>query len=199
MAGTTAGSTHELFDANIHKARKIMNLKTLVFWGHGDQFGFCGMKPDKAIEVIKDWKKHNSGLKTVELITCNARHCTSGDAFANSVRHGLHRGFMNSGRDITVKALPVAVGGKMNAFSILLAEPNFKSWAYITAPGTDDTEMQKVNKMMSFETTADGRSVSYRGDLAIKADKLAREHARRNWTLNYGYMSTLRACLVPVH
>jgi hypothetical protein len=90
------------------------------------------------------------------------------------------------------------VTGKTNAWSILLAEPIHNSWVYITAPGTNDKELMVANSLIQFEKNATGGLVCFRGDMATRANKVVTEHPTRTWTMNYGYMNTLRAHLVAV-
>lgn len=195
LAAANPGSRHGLIDTT--KPAAIQGLDTLSFWGHGDQWKLCNKTPDELVRLIGQWKALNATLKTVELITCNARHCVGGDAYANRVKNGLH-GFLSSTRDITVKALPTTVSGKLNAFSILLAETNTKSWVYVTAPGADDKLLMQAQSLIQYERTQDGRLVSFRGDIAQRADKTVRDNPQRQWTMNYGYFNTLRSCLGKV-
>ncbi len=174
------------------------NLDTLLFWGHGDAWKLCGLTPTEMVKLIKDWKKQNSKLNTVEFITCNTRHCTGNmDPFIIQVKAGLKSGFHSSTRNIALKGLPVNVGGSRNAFSILLAEPATKSWCYVTGPGTDDTIMQDGAKLIQYHDVG-GRSVSFRGDIAQRANQMVLQHKQRKWTMNYGYFNTLRSSLVVV-
>lgn len=199
LAGAIPMATHGSIDTNIiMKPLKFKDLDTLTFWGHGDQYKFCGMRPPEMVKLIKKWKSYNSSLKYLELITCNARHCTSADPFANAVKSGLRAGFFEATHGIKVKALPVSVVGSSNAFSILLAEVKTKSWVYITAPGNDDKVLMDANHFVTTEPLADGQFKSYTGDLAVKANKVAMEHPVRNWTLNYGYFNNLRNNLVVI-
>ena len=179
-------------------------LDTLAFWGHGDAYGLCGLKLDEIHDVIASWKKVNKGLKTIEIITCNARHCSGGDAFAERLKMrfalslaGVVRDGVRSGtRGLVVKALPVNVGGKNPAWSILLWEPEFNSWCYVTAPGVTDKELHQAANLVKFET--DPKTLGsrcFRGDIAIRANTVTREHKDRKWTMNFGYLPSLRAQL----
>ena len=146
------------------------------------------------VKVIAAWKKLNSQLNTVELITCNARHFTgSTDSFANQLKKGLHSGLLSSTRSITVKALPVTVTGSQNAFSILLADTNTKSWCYVTGPGTDDKIMFEGANLISYEN-----GKSFKGDIAVRANQVVRDNPNRKWTMNYGYFNMLRRNLVTI-
>lgn len=176
------------------------SIDTLTLWGHGDAAKLCGMDAKDISEVVKKWKAVNPGLKTVEIITCNARHASGGGkAFVDQLKNKLH-GFRSSTRDVQIKGLPVAVGGKSNAWSILLAEPTHKSWVYITAPGANDSLLMQAKSLIDFEPTPNGQGLqSYRGDIAIKADGSVRTAPmNRQWTMNYGYLNTLRSHLVKV-
>ena len=116
-------------------ARAIVGLDTLTFWGHGDQHKLCSKTPQELFALIKSWKQLNPRLKTIELITCNARHTITGSPFANSLKSKF--GILSGTRGMIVKALPVTVSGKSNAWSILLAETTSNAWCYITAPSSN--------------------------------------------------------------
>lgn len=195
LSNATPGS--RVGDIATTKAVAIQGLDTLAFWGHGDSSRLCGKTAKELHDVIKDWKQLNDGLNTVEIITCNARHCTSGDPYATQLKATI--GFRSSLKGLTIKALPTTVTGKNNAWSILLAETNFKSWVYITAPGANDSLLMQAKTLIDFETSPTGGSVSYRGDIATRADNTVRTNPTRQWTMNYGYFNTLRAHLGVVH
>jgi|GEM_PF-5474131 len=108
LSNVTPGS--RCGDMATTRATQVPGLQTLAFWGHGDSYRLCGKTPRELHEVIKDWKKVNPGLNTVELIT----------------------------------------------------------------------------------TTPSGGSVSFRGDIAVRANEVVRDHPIRQWTMNYGYFNTLR-------
>jgi hypothetical protein len=164
-------------------------LDTLTFWGHGDIARLCGLVVDDFVTLVKNWAKVNSGLQTVEIITCNSRHAPSGfDGYAQGVMRGLRAGVLSSTRSVVVKALPVNVGGSLNAFSILLAHAPNKSWCYVTAPGPTDALMFQGANQVKDEAAKAGY------DLALAATKVVRQTDRR-FTLNYGYFNTLRAQL----
>lgn len=194
LASATPGSRHGEISATVPGA--VTGLDTLTFWGHGDSFKLCGKNASDIVKVISKWKSKNSKIKTVELITCNARHCSGGDSFANQVKSKF--GIMSGTRGITLKALPVTVTGKNNAWSILLAETNTKSWVYVTAPGTDDKMLMSASGLINFTTNATGGLASFNGDIAKRADETVRTNPDRKWTMNYGYFNTLRACLVKI-
>jgi hypothetical protein len=195
LAAAVPGAKHGLVDT---APSAVTGLDTLVFWGHGDQFKPCDRTAAEIVKVISGWKKLNSGLKTVELITCNARHCTgNADSFAVQVKNGLRAGVLSSTRNIQVKALPVTVSGMRNAFSILLAEVPTKSWVYVTGPGTNDSIMMEGVRLINFETV-NGKVQSFKGDIALRANKVVRDVPVRKWSMNYGYFNNLRNCLVAV-
>lgn len=175
----------------------VPNLDTLAFWGHGDSSKLCGKTPRELHEVIKAWKSHNAGLKTVEIITCNARHASGGDPFVKKLKSGI--GFRSSLRGLTIKALPTTVTGKNNAWSILLAETNHKSWVYVTAPGATDALLMEASSLINFQRNVNGGLSSFWGDIAKRADQMVRDNPNRQWTMNYGYFNTLRAHLGVVH
>jgi hypothetical protein len=164
-------------------------LDTLTVWGHGDIARLCGLLVDDFVALVKSWAKVNTGLQTVEIVTCNARHAPTGfDPYALNVARALRSGFMSSTRNVVVKALPTNVGGALNAFSILLAHAPNRSWCYVTAPGPTDATMFKGANDVKNEANKLGY------DLAQAANIVARDTTRK-FTLNYGYFNTLRAQL----
>jgi len=165
-------------------------LHTLTLWGHGDILRLCGMLVDEAVDLVREWKALNPDMKTVEIITCNARHAPTGyDSYSRNLAQSLRSGFRSRTRNIAVKALPTNVGGAVGAFSILLAHAPNRSWCYITAPGPNDSTMfQGVNLVRE-----EANGMGY--DLAQAADRIGRSRGDRRFTLNYGYFNTLRAHL----
>jgi hypothetical protein len=140
----------------------------------------------------------NPKPKTIELITRNARHCKSGDPLAIKVKSARRLGILHGTFGMKVKASPVTVTGKRNAFSILLAEPVFKSCCCVTAPGTNDSLMMQAQNLVRYEQTATGGVVPSKGDLAQRANKVLSQHKDRQWTMLYGYFNNLRNCLVEL-
>jgi len=193
LAGFTPGSS--VSDVTV-AATAVPGLDTLAFWGHGDSLRLCGKTVEELRTLIAAWKKRNSGLKTIEIITCNARHCTAGDPYASRLKSSF--GIMSGTSGLKVKGMPTTVTGKNNAWSILLAETVHNSWVYITAPGVDDKMLMVANSLVQFQRTADGKLVSFKGDIAERANQLVKEHPDRQWTMNYGYLNTLRSHLVQV-
>jgi hypothetical protein len=53
----------------------------------------------------------------------------------------------------------------------------------------------QAQSLIQYERTVDGKLVSFRGDIAQRADKTVRDNPQRTWTMNYGYFNTLRSCL----
>lgn len=194
LSGATAAS--RCGDIATTAPSAVVGLDTLAFWGHGDAHKLCDKTPDQLFALIRAWKSLNGGLKTIEIITCNARHASSGDSFASKIKSKF--GILTGTRGMVVKALPVTVTGTLNAWSILLAETNFNSWVYITAPGATDALLMEASSLINYETNAAGGLSSYRGDIAVRADQMIRSHPQRQWTMNYGYFNTLRASLVPI-
>ena len=56
----------------------------------------------------------------------------------------------------------------------------------------------EASSLIQFTTNATGGLVSFKGDIAQRADAMVREHRDRKWTMNYGYFNTLRATLGAV-
>jgi hypothetical protein len=195
LAAVTAGSRFGDIDAT--RPAAIADLDTLVFWGHGEATRLCGKTPRELHDLIKLWKAQNPALNTIEIITCNARHASAGDPYVSRLKNGI--GWRSSLRGIKIKALPTSVWGKNNAWSILLAETDYNSWVYITAPGTTDALLMEAFSMINLEQVPgrDGLR-SFKGDIAERANEVVRANPAREWTMNYGYMHTLRAHLVVV-
>jgi hypothetical protein len=188
LASITAGS--RCGDINETEPSAIAGLDTLTFWGHGDSNKLCDKTPSELRTIIAAWRKLNKSISTIEIITCNARHCTAGTGYASQLKAKF--GIMSGTSGLTVKALPVTVTGKINAWSILLWEPNFDSWCYVTAPGKDDTLLMKATTLVQYEIKPDGGMICFKGDMAKRADQVVRDHPDRKWTMNYGYLNTLR-------
>ena len=187
LAAAIPGSKYDLVGSPPSAAKK---LDTLVFWGHGTQSFLCGLTVAGFRSVVKEWKKLNSSLKTVEIITCDARHAAGkDDPFVTMAKAALSGGMMSSTRNIVLKALPVHINGSQDALSILLADWQSKSWCYITAPGPTGKALHLTKDLIIKEAKPFG------DDLARTGDKVVRQVKDRKFTLNYGYFNTLRAQL----
>lgn len=165
-------------------------LDTLTFWGHGDSSKLCHLTPPAFVKLVSDWKKLNPTLKTVEIITCNARHATGGsDSYTKQVVSGIRK----KHSDMAVKALPMGMGSTgAHAWSILKFSPPTGTWCYVTAPGTVDTDfMWPAVHMVEAEMRGLG---GY--DLAAGARIVEAREKMRKFTLNYGQLNALRAQLV---
>lgn len=129
---------------------KIANLDSLVFWGHGDPTAFCGLDSARFVGLIADWKKLNPALKTIEMLTCNARH--KQDGFPDSYTEQVVNKLTTKHKDIKFKALPIAVtpSGKTADFSILKWHPASATWAYVGAPGADKHMWAACAKLEDF-------------------------------------------------
>jgi hypothetical protein len=116
------------------KPSKVSHLKNLVFWGHGDAKDFCHLSADAFVALVTTWKKLNSGLESVEILTCNARHKCGG--FTDSYTGQVVTKLTAKLADIQFKALPIATTKKGDTcnYSILKWHPGSASWAYIGAP-----------------------------------------------------------------
>jgi hypothetical protein len=203
LASETPGSRSGEIEATPPTKITEGSLDALTFWGHGSSDKFCGREPDELAKLIGMWRKLNSGLKTVELITCDARHYYKGDtdAYADKLKSAMRCGFLPPTSGMKVKALPVTVTGKQNGVSILLAETVFKTWAYLTAPAgamSKDEFLMPAQSLVRFIPGKEGGFEPYKGNLAVRANELAKEQKDRNWTIAYGYLNTLRAYLAEV-
>ena len=142
---------------------KVAGLKTLIFWGHGNQVALCNKSGRGIVEIINAWKKLNSDLKTVEIITCNSRHFDEkvkstkptkhiksvlthlgsekriNNSIAKVVKRGLKYSLYPSIRKIRVLSMPESVRGSYKQHSILYWDPPSTSWCYVT--GATEPEM----------------------------------------------------------
>lgn len=153
------------------KPKKVADLDTLVFWGHGDPSAFCGLKSEAFVDLILAWKKANSKLQTVEMLTCNARHRQGGhtDSYTEQVVTKLTRKL----NEVRFKALPVATAtGGTCQFSILKWHPASATWAYIAATGADDKMMFAAAAKLEDFMPPRGTNVGYaRALVALQAFK----------------------------
>lgn len=193
-----------------YQPTQVAGLHTITFWCHGDANQLCDISPSAMVTFLQRAKSLNSGLKTVEFITCNARHYKPGNngptnSYAGSVKRGMS-GITSSLRGITLKAMPLGATGKRDAWSILLAEATTKSWVYISAPGDTDSLMMHGQGLIRWITNSQGGSVAFKGDIAQRANEVIRDHPKRGavnegdpqWSMVYGYFATLRSSLVTV-
>ena len=180
----------------------IRGLKTLVLWGHGTSVSLCDLGTDAMADLIQRWRKLNSSLQSIDIVTCNARHYAPqgtkqvefNDSYVNRLKVALKsRG--RATRKLTMRALPITVTGERNAWSILLAEAATKSWVYVTAPG--ETEDALLDAAALIQLDDSGQS-AFHGDIAQRADEMVRAHPDRKWTMTYGYFGDLRRSLVVV-
>ena len=185
--------------------KKIQKITTLCFWGHGTSGKFCGMAPINFIAKVKEWKKWNPSITTVEIITCNSRHGGVAvstkkpppeselpwvHSYTDRVKPELRK------LGITLKALPIGMGsrGVENRWSILKWSKSTKTWLYVTAGGGNDTDgmwdgVFKVEQHDVFKRT---KSFVNAGNAVKASDGL------RKYTLDFGAVSQLRGSLVTL-
>lgn len=183
--------------------KKIMKIHTLCFWGHGTAHDFCGLTSMDFVSKVKEWQKWNPTIKTVEIITCNARHGTEWSekdaagvpqvrwvkSYTDQVKPGLKK------LGLTIKALPMGMGAfGANSWSILKFHPTSQTWLYVTADGTNDNEklMPAVAKVEHHPLFLSSKNYAIAG-AAVKASE-----PLRTFTLDYGNLSELRAALVQL-
>jgi hypothetical protein len=192
--------------ADVEKAApaRLPKLTTLTFWGHGALDKHCNLEPADMVKTILAWKKLNPGLNRVEFVTCNIRHYGESidpkdmRAYADRVKSKLTSS--RAGRDIALMGMPVAPTGKKNNWSILLAEPYYESWVYVTGEGKTDQDMHRAAALLKTKPDANGQLELYKGDMAVRAQEILADpqHANRTWTYTYGHFSDLRNILVPI-
>lgn len=166
-------------------------LDTIILWGHGDPEALCGLSADAMVTKMAEWKKWNPLLKTIEIITCNARHSTGGDlAYVQRFKPKLKSKYS----DIVVKALPMGMGSLgAHSFSILLADANTRTWAYVTAGGKDNTEV-----MGPAQQEIKNEAANHGYNLVTAAAIIEKNNPMRTFGLKYGTFSDLRSNLQPV-
>lgn len=135
------------------KPRKVNDLESLVFWGHGDPKHFCGLDSSGFVDLVNSWRKKNSKLHSIEMLTCNARHKQS--IYTDSFTEQVKRKLTSKLSKLKFKALPVAVTPEAETcdWSILKWHPASATWAYFGGPGVSDTTymfkaVAKVEDMM---------------------------------------------------
>lgn len=113
--------------------KEVVGLTNLIFWGHGNSGFLCGLTPSQAADKVKAWRDVNKKIDTIEILTCNTRHATSGsDPFVAQFKIKL--GFRLR-RNLKVKALPIRMGKDgVQGDSILFADYKTKTWCYLTTP-----------------------------------------------------------------
>jgi len=130
------------------KPKKVSGLKTLVFWGHGDPKHFCHLTADEFLSLVASWKKLNSNLDTIEMLTCNARH--KNGAFTDSYTEQVVRKVGKKQAGVRFKALPVATTkkGATCEWSILKWHDGSKTWAYVGAPTNTGGSTSQMDSIM---------------------------------------------------
>lgn len=141
------------------KPKKVAGLKTLVFWGHGDPHAFCQLKSQEFVDLVAAWKKVNSGLDTVEMLTCNARHKQGNcpDSYTEQVLKKVtdkHAG-------IRFKAMPIMTtrGGEQSDWSVLKWHADSSTWAYIGAK--DENFIFRAGALLEDFMPPRGTSIGY--------------------------------------
>lgn len=180
--------------------KKVMRIDTLTFWGHGDSSTFCGLSAKDFVKKVKEWKKWNPTINTVEIITCNSRH---GTELSQRVNGEIEKSWVKSYTDqvkrdlkkkrLTVKALPMGMGiGSANRWSILKYSGTTNTWLYITANGAKDTDAMwpGVYKVEEHPTFVTSKNYVTAGTAVKAADKL------RQYTIDFGTVGQLRDALV---
>lgn len=118
--------------------RKVAGLTRLTFWGHGIPEEFCELKVPAFADLLLDWKKKNSGLDSVEILTCNGRFTGNGtESYVGTLRRLVLQRKYAALDGLTFRALPdgTTPSGKTCHYSILSRDPATKSWSYVATPG----------------------------------------------------------------
>ncbi|MCJ2077106.1 hypothetical protein MKK68_15855 [Methylobacterium sp. E-016] len=181
--------------------KKAMKINTLTFWGHGDASKFCGLTATDFTAKVLEWVKWNPSIKTVEIITCNARHGTLDSekkpdgsfatswvqSYTDQVRAPLKKA------GLTIKALPLGMGSLgANRWSILKWSATTKTWLYVTGNGAKDTDemwpgVHAVEDSENFKVTKN----------YVTAGSIIKPKLNiRKFTLDFGNAGDLRGRLV---
>ncbi len=143
------------------KPTKVKNLDTLVFWGHGETSKFCGLTSDAFLDLVASWKKVNSNLHTIEILTCNARHRQG--ANSDSYTEQVVKKITTKHLGLRFRALPIAVttNAEVCEFSVLKWHAASTTWAYIGGTGADDKLMWAGSKKLEDFMPPRGDQVGY--------------------------------------
>lgn len=187
LAGVTPGSNcGPVSVSGIQKP----GLDTLTYWGHGNAAKFCDMTPAQFVENVAAWRKWNPGIRTVEVLTCNARHATDDLSYTSQVKPALKRKFS----DITLKAMPQGMGSvSAHNWSILNAHVGTKTWYYVTAGGNQDTD-----EMWPAVHLVNAAAANCGNNLVVAAMQVEKNHPGRKFGLKYGTFAQLRGTLTPI-
>jgi hypothetical protein len=173
------------------KASAFPGLTTLIAWGHSDGIEkFSEMTSDKFVELITAWRQANPGLKTVEILTCDARHNAKGEPqgpYAKRVAAGVQKKY----RDLTIKALPI--GRAADDCSILMAQVTPPTFCYITAP--NKLVLDKARQAVLDLNTQLKADLSLIGNELAKNPNRPQQVSQRQYTLNYGPLKNVRSQL----
>lgn len=162
--------------------------KTLTVWGHGGSTDFSEMMDVEFGLLIRNWKKANPSLDTVEIVTCDARH--NADPLSGYATRVM-KFVQETNEDIHIRALPVGI--HKDDKSILWANAGTSSFCYITAPGTETFDY--ANKRLE---TLDPIHHNNLDDVCQTMAKERTLATPANFTVMGGKLDTLRDCLGDV-
>jgi hypothetical protein len=171
--------------------KKVSGLTRLSYWGHGTPAKFCEMSDLEFAERLLDWKKKNSDLDSVEILTCNGRFSGDGrQSYVDKVRSLLLQPKYAALNQLKFRALPAGTtpSGKTCHYSILNRDTTTKSWSYVAAPGyfsgsSTQTDMhmfaarQLLNELLQTPTGRQGYVQAYVQMMGMKALTLDHPYA----------------------
>ena len=200
LAAITPGSAVAKADAPALDTNAA-KLHTLIFWGHGDAHGFCGMNATAFAAKVKEWVKKNPLVKTVEIITCNSRHGTETSKKVNGVPEvSWVKSFTDQCKPLLkamgleVKSLPMGIGATgACTWSVLKWSATTKTWMYVTAGGATDADMW----VGVLKVEDDPLFVAAKNYATVAPTVKAKDTARK-YTMDSGTVSTLRPALVTL-
>ena len=160
---------------------------TLTVWGHGGPDTFCEMANISFCEGIKAWKKMNPTLKTVEIITCDARH--NAYDYLSSYAKSVAKYVKLNGIDVAIKALPA--GQATTGESVLWASANTSSFCHIDS--LDSNGYNWANQRLQTLLP------QFQDDCNQASQELAKEAKNHRFSVIGGYFGSLRGILGVVN
>lgn len=175
---------------------------TLTIWGHGGSEIFAEMNASALGDFIKAWKAKNPALKTVELVTCDARHASDNrDSFTDKLMPLL----LNASKSkVLVNVMCLPRGGSTATTSELWATEAAGSNGYFFIAADSDAALAKGVQVWQDAQAAvpAGVQVSKFYEAVIPIVKAANDKAAMKGVLGYvtsgGVFSNLRGFLAKV-
>lgn len=199
---TVVGENVAQFELAAKGAIPVSADNTLTIWGHGGSEIFAEMSAPALGDFIKAWKAKNAALKTVELVTCDARHSSDNrDSFTDKLMPLLLNASKNK---VLVNIMCLPRGGSTATTSELWATEVTGSNGYFFIAADNDAALQKGLKVWQDAQSAvpAATPVSKFYEVVIPIVKAANDKAAMKSVLGYvtsgGVFSNLRGLLAKV-